>query len=244
MSRYVQVLLTILFLGTAPPAHALSLKEMDREYENSKSVEQLRDLESRVQTALQGSAPSDELTWRLARVHYALGKLLQGEAKEQHFLRCQELTRQSLQTNKNSAPSHFFNGLCMGKLGEIQGIWASLKQIDPMEKAMHAVIQVDPAFEHGGPHRFLGRLYYELPSILGGSLDKSIEHLEKAVQYAPDYEENHLFLAEAYLSRGDAQTARKTLLDLLNIARAQQADREVHEVRARARELLKEIETP
>ena len=78
--------------------------------------------------------------------------------------------------------------------------------------------------------------------FLGGSLDKSIEYLEKAVHYGPKFGENYLYLAQAYFENGDYQPARETLLSLLNVTRSTQADPEVHRIRSQARELLKQIE--
>ncbi|MEE9258928.1 MAG: TRAP transporter TatT component family protein [Nitrospinaceae bacterium] len=243
MIRYARVSLTVLLMGTAAPLHAVSLDEIDLSYKKSKTVEQLRKIESQVLESIGNSPSSDEWTWRMARIYFDLGKRSKGDVKEKFFARCLELTRKTLQLNQNSAYGYFFNGLCTGKWAEVQGIWDSLGNINPMITDMEAAIKIDPSVDHGGPHRFLGRLYYELPFILGGSLGKSADHLKKAVQYGPRYGENYLFLAETYYSRGEYKLAQEAILELLNVTRASQADIDTHQLRVRARDLLKEIET-
>jgi tetratricopeptide (TPR) repeat protein len=83
---------------------------------------------------------------------------------------------------------------------------------------MEAAAKIDPAIDHGGPHRELGRLYFKLPKVLGGDLKKSIDHLLKAVDYGPRYWENHYFLAESYYENRQYQLARSELQKAMDIA--------------------------
>ena len=44
---------------------------------------------------------------------------------------------------------------------------------------MQQVIAIDPAYEHGGPYRVLGRMYFKLPRFAGGGINKSIDESKK-----------------------------------------------------------------
>lgn len=67
------------------------------------------------------------------------------------------------------------------------------------------VLKLDPAFDHGGAYRILGRIYTEVPyttSHPGGitrDLEKAEENSRKAVAIAPGFPENHLVLSRALL---------------------------------------------
>ena len=69
----------------------------------------------------------------------------------------------------------------------------------------HALIAIalDETFERGGPHRLLGRLHAvapRVPLVTGWvSRDEALEHLERAVEIAPEDLANRLYLAEARL---------------------------------------------
>ena len=92
-----------------------------------------------------------------------------------------EQTEKALKINPKSASSYFFNGLCNGSLGQVQGIWSSLGKIKPFKKDMEMAISLDPTVNEGGPHRALANLYLKLPYLLGGDLSQSIVHFKEAV---------------------------------------------------------------
>lgn len=62
-------------------------------------------------------------------------------------------------------------------------------------------VELDPAFDSGGPHRVLGGLYLYAPGPPSGvgSIRRAIVELEAAFRIAPDHPENMLFLATAYV---------------------------------------------
>lgn len=62
-------------------------------------------------------------------------------------------------------------------------------------------VELDAAFDAGGPHRVLGALYLRAPGPpMGvGSLRRAVDNLEQAVRLGPERVDNLLYLAEAYL---------------------------------------------
>ena len=72
----------------------------------------------------------------------------------------------------------------------------------PIKDALETVLRIDPAFQQGSADRALGRWYYKVPGLFGGSKKKSEEHLRKSLTYDP---EQHRL---ALLPRRDAVRAR------------------------------------
>ena len=107
---------------------------------------------------------------------------------------------------------------------------------------METTISLDPSVEEGGPHRALGNLYLKLPYILGGNLDRSIRHFQKAIQLGSEFGENYLGLAEAYIENGDFVLAKNVLHVLLNMKLNSQKEESVLEWRTEALNFLKKIQ--
>jgi len=232
---------TILFLVAlwifgAQASMAASLEEVDRLHENAVSAEDFARIVSLLEEA---PAAAGERAWRLARAHYRLGKLSAG--KGGHYARCIESAKEAVLLNSGLAAGYFYKGLCLGRMGELEGLWKSLEIIDPFRKDMETALKLDPGFDHGGPHRALAKLYLELPFFLGGDLGKSLDHIGRAVSLAPQYEENYLIKAEVLFARGRLNEALEALAALRDVAGDKPPQPDQGEVLRRAGELQKKI---
>ena len=236
------LLFSILFVGLASQETGL-IKELDHSYSLAKSSDDLYTLESLVKKSLKTFPESDKLFWRLGRVYFKLGETFTSESKKIYFFSlCMAQTKKTIEINSQSANGYFFNGLCNGTLGQAQGIWSSLGTIEPFKKDMETTLSLDPSVEEGGPHRALGNLYLKLPYILGGNLDRSIRHFQKAIQLGSEFGENYLGLAEAYIENGDFVLAKNVLHVLLNMKLNSQKEESVLEWRTEALNFLKKIQ--
>jgi len=77
-----------------------------------------------------------------------------------------------------------------------------LKQLDEVQKvkaAFERALALDESYFAGAPLRSLGTMLANLPSFLGGDLEKAKVLLERAVAKYPEYLENHVLLAREYL---------------------------------------------
>lgn len=78
-------------------------------------------------------------------------------------------------------------------------------------------IRLNDKIEHGGPYRTLGKIYTDVPETtitkngVTKDLDLAINYLRKAIQVAPNYPENHIYLAEAFLEAGNNSEAKACL---------------------------------
>ena len=236
------LLFSILFVGLASQETSL-IKELDNNYSLAKSTDDLYTLEALVKKSLKTFPESDKLFWRLGRVYFKLGETFTSESKKIYFFSlCMAQTKKTIEINSQSANGYFFNGLCSGTLGQTQGIWSSLGTIAPFKKDMETAINLDPSIEEGGPHRALGNLYLKLPYVLGGDLERSIGHFQKAIQLGSEFGENYLGLAEAYIENGDFILAKGILHTLLNMKLSSQKEESVLEWKTQALDFLGKIQ--
>jgi len=236
------LLFSILFVGLASQETGL-IKELDHNYSLAKSTDDLYTLEALVKKSLKNFPESDKLFWRLGRVYFKLGETFTSESKKVYFFSlCMAQTKKTIEINSQSANGYFFNGLCSGTLGQTQGIWSSLGIIEPFKKDMETAINLDPSIEEGGPHRALGNLYLKLPYVLGGDLERSITHFQKAIQLGSEFGENYLGLAEAYIENGDFILAKGILHTLLNMKLSSQKEESVLEWKTQALDFLGKIQ--
>ena len=235
------LLFSIVFVGLAGQETGL-IKELDHNYSLAKSSDDLYTLESLVKKSLKTFPESAKLFWRLARVYFKLGETFTSESEKIYFFSlCMAQTKKTIEINSQSANGYFFNGLCSGTLGQTQGIWSSLGVIEPFKKDMETAINLDPSIEEGGPHRALGNLYLRLPYVLGGDLERSITHFQKAIQLSSEFGENYLGLAEAYIENRDFILAKGTLHTLLNMKLSSQKEESVLEWKTQALDFLEKI---
>ncbi len=80
-----------------------------------------------------------------------------------------------------------------------------------IKDALETVLRIDPAFQQGSADRALGRWYYKVPGLFGGSKQKSEEHLRKSLTYNPDSTASHFFLAETLFELNRDREAREEL---------------------------------
>ena len=236
------LLFSILFVGLASQETGL-INELDHNYSLAKSTDDLYTLEALVKESLKTFPEPDKLFWRLGRVYFKLGETFTSESKKIYFFSlCMAQTKKTIEINSQSANGYFFNGLCSGTLGQAQGIWSSLGTIEPFKKDMETAINLDPSIEEGGPHRALGNLYLKLPYVLGGDLESSIAHFQKAIQLGSEFGENYLGLAEAYIENGDFILAKDILHTILNMKLSSQKKESVLEWKTQALDFLKKIQ--
>ena len=78
------------------------------------------------------------------------------------------------------------------------------------------MLKIDPKFQAGSADRALGRWYFKVPGLFGGSNAKSEQHLRKSLDYDPNSTASHFFLAETLLDMGRKADARAALQKVLD----------------------------
>jgi tetratricopeptide (TPR) repeat protein len=160
--------------------------------------------------------PNDfESAWKLARATYWIGT--QGPEAERKGTLEQGIaaarTAVKLQTNKPEG--HMWLAANMGALAESFGMRQGLKYRGEIKDELLTVLRIDPAFQQGSADRALGRWYYKVPGLFGGSDTKSEEHLRKSLTYNPNSTASLYFLAETLIALKKKPEAKQTLERLL-----------------------------
>jgi len=104
--------------------------------------------------------------------------------------------RQAAGLEPNRPEGHFWTAANMGALAESFGLRQGLRYRGAIKDELEAVLRIDPGFQDGSADRALGRWYYKVPGLFGGSKKKSEEHLRKSLTYFADSTVSHFFLAE------------------------------------------------
>jgi hypothetical protein len=101
-----------------------------------------------------------------------------------------------------AAPGHYYLAMNLGELAQAEApSIAAYKLVHEVEREFKLAADLDVRFDHAGPARTLGELYFQAPGwpLSVGNKHKAREWLERAVALAPEFPENHLNLAEAQL---------------------------------------------
>jgi tetratricopeptide (TPR) repeat protein len=159
--------------------------------------------------------PKDfESAWKLARARYWLGGHAE-EAKRKAYLESGIAAgRAAVSLEPNKPEGHFWIAANMGALAESFGVRQGLKYRGEIKSELETVLKLDPAFQQGSADRALGRWYYKVPGMFGGSDKKSEEHLRKSLTYNPTSSASLFFLAETLIDLKKKDEARATLQKL------------------------------
>ncbi len=104
---------------------------------------------------------------------------------------------------------HFWLAANMGALAESFGMRQGIRYRGPIKDALLTTLKIDPGFLDGSADRALGRWYYKVPGLFGGSNKRSEEHLRKSLTYNPNSVISHLFLGDTLADMGRKDEARK-----------------------------------
>jgi tetratricopeptide (TPR) repeat protein len=158
-----------------------------------------------------------EAAWKLARANYWLGRHAP-PAERKGFLEAGIAAgRTAVAAQPNRPEGHFWIAVNMGALAESFGLRQGLKYRGDIRDELQTVLKLDPAFQQGSADRALGRWYFKVPGLFGGSRKKSEEHLRRSLTYNPNSISSRFFLAETLLDmdrKGEAMAELQRVLEL------------------------------
>lgn len=153
-----------------------------------------------------------ESAWKLARARYWLGTNgLPAHERRAALEGGIEAGRTAVALQPNRPEGHFWIAANMGALAESFGLRQGIRYRGAIRDALLTVVKLDAAYLHGSADRALGRWYYKVPGLFGGSKKKSEEHLRKALAYNPQSVITRLFLAETLIELDRTDEAKKEL---------------------------------
>lgn len=151
-----------------------------------------------------------ESAYKLAQARYWLGTNGLPEPERKGALETGiAAARSAIAINANRPEGHFWLAANMGALAESFGMRQGIKYRGQIKDALLATLKLNPAFLDGSADRALGRWYFKVPGLFGGSNKQSEVHLRKSLTYNPNSIISHLFLAETLADMGRKDEARK-----------------------------------
>lgn len=212
-------LFTLLGLFAALPALAARTQETksltqqgDDLYEQRGDLAKAKEALAKYQDALIQQEDPYSVYWRLARVEYWIGDNSNSkDEKIKLFGLGIYHAKKAVALEPNKVEGHYWLGVNDGSYGQVKGVLKSLSLVGPIKEEMNKVLAIDPAYDDGGADLVLGRMYFELPGLFGGSNQKSLEHLLKSRDLGPRVPLTRVYLADTYLALGDVAKARAEL---------------------------------
>jgi len=177
-----------------------------------------------------------EALWKISRQLYFIGV---HKEKKTIFSQGVYHAERAMELEPEKADGYYWRGVNNGKFGEAKGILKSLALVKPIKRDMNKVIELDKNYEDGGADRVLGRVYFKLPGMAGGSKKKSLEHLEMSKQLGPEDAMTRVYLGETRLAMKEIEKSRAELEYVLNIEDDDRWITDIKESKETARELLK-----
>jgi hypothetical protein len=152
-----------------------------------------------------------ESAWKLARADYWLGGHAAAADRRAAFEDGMAAARTAVSLQPNRPEGHFWLAANMGALAESFGLRAGIKYRRPIKDELETVLRLDASFQQGSADRALGRWYFLVPGLFGGSHKRAEEHLRASLKNSPNSTASHFFLAELYRDDGRMPEARAEL---------------------------------
>ena len=177
---------------------------------------------------------------RVARLSFLLGELSPKNEKDRYFEKGEHYSQLLVKEKPEGPEGHYWLALNLCGQAEQGGARRGLRMIPEIVDELEKALKENPAYDQAGPHRVLGRIYFECPSwpLSVGNIPQAYSHLSAAVAIAPENSTNHLFLAEALFKLGKTEEARQELQLVLNGTRNSLCQKFLDEDRQAAQRLL------
>ncbi len=212
----------VIFLGLSFSVFCQDAEDLiaqgDKLYSEMKDVETAKKALALYQKALLTAEDKYESYWKIARINYYIGSNTE-KKKQKKIIFSQGVynANRAIGLEPEKPDGHFWHGVNNGVFGAAKGVLKSLSLVKPIKKAMNKVIELNREYEDGGPDRVLGRLYFRLPGIAGGSKKKSLVHLLKSKELGPSEVKTRIYLADTYLALKEIDKAREELEYVLSL---------------------------
>lgn len=240
------LVLYIALLGATPgaPARAQAAAaagDPDALYAAREDLESARRAAAIWAARLQRDPRDFEAAWKLARARYWLGGHAPEDMRKTLLEDGIRAGRAAVAAAPNRPEGHFWIAANMGALAESFGLRQGLKYRGAIRDELTIVLKLDPAFQQGSADRALGRWYYKVPGLFGGSKKTSEVHLRRSLTYNPNSSSSLFFLAETLVALDREDEARRTLQRLLDAPVDPAWAPEDREFKEKARALLAEL---
>lgn len=254
----MSILLVLAVLVTMPEAVnqepvdvTSAVREVDRLYDARETAVSLTLAEEWL-----ARAPDEpELLWRAARSAFGLGVLEEiGEVRDAFYERALGYAARLAELEPGHPEGHYWMAATKGRQALHASGRTSARLAGESYDLARVVLQLDSL--HAGAHHILGKVNLEVVTLSGftrwlarnlvgnpafeeSTWEEARQHLERAVELAPEVIVYRFDLTVFYRERGDLPSARQQIEALLALEANDPFD---HDLQDRAREMLDDLE--
>lgn len=166
-----------------------------------------------------GEKPGFDAAWRASRACFWIcDRTHNSEIDLKWGKRGVEWAEKAIAANPNAVEGHYYYTVCLGEYGKGMSIVTALAKGlgGKFEAACNKAISINASYDHGSPHRALGRYWYSLPWPKY-SFEKSEKALLTSMKLAPKAARSYFYLAELYIKEKEYDKARETIAKLDSI---------------------------
>jgi tetratricopeptide (TPR) repeat protein len=194
-----------------------------------------------LEQALKDDTGNVYINYMLSQVYYTIADHAeQKKDKLDNYYKGLWYGNKAIQIDYNSAWAHFWHMACLSRIALIKGIFNSLVSVGESKKEIDIVLSLDP--NNVMAYNAKAMIYYELPGILGGDVNKSILFLKRAIGIDSNYSMAYVTLGKCYIKKKDYKTARMCLNQVLSLQNGWPVADFIMDDKPEAVQLLKEIE--
>ena len=206
----------IFYISLSAAAVVAADDEADRLYADRANLASARRAADLWRPVSAGSGPAGfEAAWKLARADYWLGGHVPESERRKIYEEGIAAGQRAIALQANRPEGHFWVAANMGAMAESFGLRQGIKYRKPVKDELETVLRLDAGFMQGSADRALGRWYFKVPGLFGGSDKESEVHLRASLKYNPTSTASHYFLAELFLDNGRKAEARTELQAVL-----------------------------
>src|SRR5262245_39382941 len=224
--------------SSAPAATAAQAADPDALYARREDLASARQAAAVWADRLLKNPRDFDAAWKLARARYWLGGHVPSNEQKATLESGIDAGRTAARLEPNRPEGHFWIAANMGALAESFGAGQGLKYKGDIKTELLTVLKLEPAFQQGSADRALGRWYFKVPGLFGGSKKKSEEHLRASLTYNPNSTASHFLLAETLTALDRRDEARAELQKVIDSPLDPDWAPEDREFKERARLLL------
>ncbi len=221
---------------TAPDARRENADDLYRQREDLPSARRAADIWT------QTSSSDYESAWKLARASYWLGGHEPEGDRRAALERGVTAGESAIKLSPDRPEGHYWLAADMGMLAEAFGMSQGMKYRSRIKSELERVLAIDPVWEQASAATALGRWYYMVPRLFGGSRSKADEFYRRALEQFPASVTALLFLAESQIAQKKPMDAHELLRRLIDAPIVPEWAPEDRDFKRKAAEMLRTIE--
>lgn len=204
--------------ATEPPAQtaspetiAAAISEADGLFRQRADIARLRDAVNTLAKLRNPDQRNFDVEWKFAKYSYFLGQQATDQKEsEKSFEKGRDAGKLASSIDPNKPDGYFWYAANLGELSRLNPVTIGIKSVNDIKGAMNKVLELKPDYQNSSAYDALAQVELET-KLIGGSNQKAVEYLEKALQTEKGNADIRLHLAEAYLAVKKDKEARNQL---------------------------------